>query len=195
MDYKPVDTMPKLTLRLRQELHGKVGAFSFAGQLIDYAENRTELRRMMDARGLTNGIHWYAYQINSLEDENLPLFEIDLPFPPSVNHMYRHGYSGKRLLTKEAKTFREKVIVLVLNKWNREKAPLPIVGDIAVYIMARFPHGDRKRDIDNLLKATLDALQAAKVFCDDSQVAKMTIERGEKINDGSMMVQVRRLQS
>lgn len=125
----------------------------------------------------------------------MPLFEIDLPFPPSVNHMYKNGWRGKRILTKEASTFREKVIYLVLNKWNREKAPLPIVGDIAVYMVARFPSGqDRKRDIDNLLKATLDALQAAKVFCDDSQVAKLTIERGDKVNAGEIKVQVWRLQ-
>ena len=123
------------------------------------------------------------------------LFEIELPFPPSVNHMYRAGFGGKRLLTKKAKDFRSTVCMLVLNQCNRTNAPLPIVGSIWVSIVANYPDNDRKRDIDNLLKATLDALQIAKVFCDDCQVGRLTISRGVKVNDGSMEVAVGRLES
>jgi crossover junction endodeoxyribonuclease RusA len=124
---------------------------------------------------------------------NNAIFEIQLPFPPSVNHMYRAGFGGKRLLTRQAKSFRNSVCLIVLDKCNRVESPLPIVGSIWVSIIANFPNNDRKRDIDNLLKATLDALQAAKVFCDDSQVGRLTIERAVNVNDGSMDVKVGRL--
>lgn len=62
-NYKPVQSAPKLTPEQRKELYGKVGAFNFAGQLIDVADCRSDIRDKMEARGLANGVHWYAYTI------------------------------------------------------------------------------------------------------------------------------------
>lgn len=41
------------------------------------------------------------------------------------------------------------------------------------------PPDKRKRDLDNYLKATLDAMTHAGVFVDDSQIDALSIERGE----------------
>lgn len=122
-----------------------------------------------------------------------PLFHISLPFPPSVNHMYEPGYRGKRVLTRRAKLFRETVVALVIDRANRLKAPLPIVGAVAVEIVAH-PPDEKRRDVDNLLKATLDALQAARVFCDDRQVEHLTIRWGWHVNDGSLEVRIGRIE-
>ncbi len=119
-----------------------------------------------------------------------PIFQIDLPFPPSVNKMYRYSRSHVSL-TKRAKQFRSDVCLLVLDKCNRIDAPLPIVGEVEVEIIAKFPI-DRSGDIDNLLKATLDALQAAKVFCNDSQVGRLLITRGNQEHVGRLIVSIGR---
>lgn len=125
---------------------------------------------------------------------NNPLLEVVLPWPPSVNHMYRPGGRGRRLLTAQAKQFRETVSVLVLDRCNRTKAELPIVGAIAIEAIACPPDDLRRRDLDNTLKATLDALQHARAFCDDSQVGQITIRWGWTVNDGSMRISIGRIE-
>lgn len=125
---------------------------------------------------------------------NNPLFEIVLPWPPSVNHMYRPGGRGRRVLTKQAMLFRETVSALVLDRSNRTKAELPIVGAIAIEAIACPPDDSRRRDLDNTLKATLDALQHARAFCDDAQVGQITIRWGWTVNDGSMRVSIGRIE-
>lgn len=40
-----------------------------------------------------------------------------------------------------------------------------------------FPPDKRKRDLDNLFKAVLDSLQAARVFPDDCQIDELSIKR------------------
>jgi Holliday junction resolvase RusA-like endonuclease len=40
-----------------------------------------------------------------------------------------------------------------------------------------FPADFRTRDIDNVLKPLLDALEHAQVFANDSQIARLTVER------------------
>ena len=52
------------------------------------------------------------------------------------------------------------------------------------------PPDNRKRDIDNIPKATLDALAHAVLWRDDSQVDRLTIERGTRVVEGSLIVSV-----
>ena len=47
---------------------------------------------------------------------------------------------------------------------------------------------NRCRDLDNLLKATLDALTCAGVWDDDSQIHDLRITRGKKGEAGGMMI-------
>lgn len=48
----------------------------------------------------------------------------------------------------------------------------------------------RKRDLDNLLKQTLDALQHAGIFKDDGQIDQILIRRGIKASAGNLEISI-----
>ncbi|MCK6431104.1 MAG: RusA family crossover junction endodeoxyribonuclease [Burkholderiaceae bacterium] len=52
------------------------------------------------------------------------------------------------------------------------------------------PPDRRRRDLDNILKAPLDAMQAAGVYADDSQIDRLLIERGAVVRDGRLLVRI-----
>ena len=52
----------------------------------------------------------------------------------------------------------------------------PISGDVRVFIDL-WPPDKRKRDIDNVIKPLFDALTAARVWNDDSQIVEMTVKK------------------
>ena len=54
------------------------------------------------------------------------------------------------------------------------------IGNIAVEIEAFMPDR-RKRDLDNILKALLDALTHAGVWADDSQIVDLRIRKAPTI--------------
>lgn len=56
--------------------------------------------------------------------------------------------------------------------WKRK----PIQNRISISVYA-YPPDKRVRDIDNLLKVTIDSLKDANLFLDDSQIDKIYIER------------------
>lgn len=100
-----------------------------------------------------------------------------LPWPPSVNH-YWLARGKMRFLSAAAKKFRYDVAQLshmfgLVNHTN-----YPLLGRLNVQINV-FPPDKRVRDIDNLLKSTLDSLTHAGVYLDDSQIDKITIIRKE----------------
>ncbi len=100
---------------------------------------------------------------------------ITVPWPVSVNH-YWITRGKRRFLSKEAQAFRSEVA-------NLARPYLHWFGTsrLSVHIDA-FPPDKRKRDIDNLLKGLLDALQHACVFEDDNQVDRLSIWRHSKSN-------------
>ncbi len=65
-------------------------------------------------------------------------------------------------------------------------------GPLAVEIVANAPD-NRCRDLDNLLKATLDSLAHAGVYADDSQIRRLTLSWGKKIKGGSMSVVIEKI--
>ena len=87
-----------------------------------------------------------------------------LPYPPTVNHMYRRA-RGHLALTPEALAFRHAVKMIA-----HVQAVKPINGPVAVFLDVYRP---RKRgDLDNLLKAVLDALNGV-AYVDDDQVQQI----------------------
>jgi Holliday junction resolvase RusA-like endonuclease len=62
----------------------------------------------------------------------------------------------------------------VWEAWKRERWR-PLHGDVALSIVAH-PPNRRKRDLDNLLKAPLDAMAHAGVYDDDGQIVRLSIE-------------------
>jgi len=99
---------------------------------------------------------------------------LTLPFPPSVNTYWRSVVINGRvrvLISQKGREYRKAVAVAVAGtKWKGGSRRL------AVEVSAHMPD-KRKRDLDNLLKATLDALSSAGIYEDDSQIDILYIER------------------
>ena len=91
-----------------------------------------------------------------------------LPYPPTVNHMYRRA-RGHLALTPEALAFRHAVRMIAM-----VQGVTPLVGPVAVFLDVYRPR--RRGDLDNLIKATLDALQSL-AYHDDQQVEQITAVR------------------
>ena len=91
-----------------------------------------------------------------------------LPYPPTVNHMYRRA-RGHLALTPEALAFRHAVRMIAM-----VQGVTPICGPVAVFLDVYRPR--RRGDLDNILKATLDALNGI-AYRDDQQVEQITAVR------------------
>lgn len=91
-----------------------------------------------------------------------------LPWPPSVNHYYRH-VGPRVLISKDGRRYRETVAAIA----RRAAYPAfccPVDVDIGLY-----PPDKRRRDADNSLKCTLDSLTFAGVYEDDSLIRKLKV--------------------
>ncbi len=117
--------------------------------------------------------------------ENGPA-SLDLPWPPTVNHYWK-GNGAKRFICKAGVEFRARVIAAVQSGPARR-----FTGRLAVSIDAH-PPDKRKRDLDNLLKASLDALQHSGLFDDDSQIDRLAILRGLPMVGGGLTVRITEL--
>ena len=53
------------------------------------------------------------------------------------------------------------------------------------------PPDNRRRDIDNVQKALLDALQHGGAYADDSQIVRLSIEKGPPVAGGRSLVRIR----
>ncbi|OQB78625.1 MAG: Crossover junction endodeoxyribonuclease RusA [Planctomycetes bacterium ADurb.Bin126] len=113
---------------------------------------------------------------------------LTLPYPPSINHYWRH-VGPRTLISREGRTFRANVCALLAGGGPRKP---PAGGRIAL-AMDAFPPDRRRRDLDNILKAVLDALGQAGVYGDDSQIDHLLVRRGEPVEGGRVDVQVETL--
>jgi crossover junction endodeoxyribonuclease RusA len=101
------------------------------------------------------------------------LISITLPWPPSVNRIWR-SVGGRVLLSAAGRTYRQAVAVAVLEQHG---AGDPLTGRLSMTIRA-YPPDRRRRDLDNLLKAILDSLEhAGSVYVNDSQIDHLSIHR------------------
>jgi crossover junction endodeoxyribonuclease RusA len=97
------------------------------------------------------------------------MIELTLPFPPSVNTYWR-TFQGRMLISKKGREYRKAVAdEIVLQKGNKH-----LKGKIKMTIEAWRPD-NRRRDLDNLLKAPLDALTHAGVYEDDQLIVDLRI--------------------
>lgn len=98
--------------------------------------------------------------------------KLTLPWPPSINHYWRSRWTGKFIshyISAEGKKFRHEVF-RSLSDWDM------MLGPLSLRVIA-YPPDRRARDVDNLLKAPLDAMQHAGVFEDDSQVEELYLRK------------------
>lgn len=102
---------------------------------------------------------------------------ITLPYPPSVNHYWRH-FRGRTVISREGRTFRQNVCALLARRDGNGPRKPPSGGRIAL-AMDAFPPDRRRRDLDNLQKPVLDALEHAGQYQDDSQIDLLITRRRE----------------
>lgn len=99
--------------------------------------------------------------------------KLSLPYPPSVNRYYRSVVMGRAvrvLVSKQGREYRAVVGQHKIASGVKDKISGPV--DMTVRLV---PPDRRKRDIDNPLKALLDALTHSGVWSDDSQVRKLVV--------------------
>ena len=115
---------------------------------------------------------------------------ITLPWPPSVNRYWRH-VGARVLLSENGRKYRQHVadLVMVARCSGRFSADQRLMVDITAN-----PPDRRRRDLDNIPKALLDALEAAGVMPDDEQIDSMTIVRGAVLKGGRTYVWMREIQ-
>lgn len=96
---------------------------------------------------------------------------LSIPFPPSVNRIWRQ-FQGRTIMSREGRAYRAEVVAAIyaarVQGLGRQKLRLTVA--------AHMPD-DRRRDLDNLLKAANDAMQAARLFEDDAQITDLRIYR------------------
>ncbi len=108
-----------------------------------------------------------------------------LPYPPSINHYWRH-VGPRTLISREGRAFRRNVCALLGGGGPRKP---PCGGRIAL-AMDAFPPDRRRRDLDNLQKPVLDALEHAGVYEDDSQVDLLITRRRDPVKAGKLEVHI-----
>jgi len=113
------------------------------------------------------------------------MIEVELPFPPSVNHYYRR-VGPRTLISREGRRFREKIASVLAALGLR-----PMTGPLEVHVEV-YPPDRRRRDIDNVQKALFDALEHGGAYFDDSQIVKLAIEKCAPVPGGRTIVRIRR---
>ena len=108
---------------------------------------------------------------------------INLPYPPSVNHYWRH-VDGKTLISKEGRIYRDDVALML----HLHRVP-KFSGSLSVHVDAHPPDA-RRRDIDNILKALLDALQYGGAYHDDNQIERLSVARQSVTAKGKVCVTI-----
>ena len=111
------------------------------------------------------------------------VIELELPYPPSVNHYYRH-VGPRVLISREGRLYREKVVSILKGERVRR-----LVGKLEMW-MTFLPPDNRRRDLDNCVKCAQDALQKGGLYEDDSQIKKLHLEMCEPIERGRCFIRI-----
>lgn len=111
-------------------------------------------------------------------------YHLKLPWPPQANHLYTIA-RGRKVKSSKGRIFNE----AVKDQITKANQQFNLSGKLKIKIVAN-PPDLRKRDLDNLLKAPLDALTQSGVIADDSMFRSMSIDFGEKVKGGSLDVTI-----
>jgi len=107
-------------------------------------------------------------------------FQVKLPWPPSVNRYYRH-WKNRVLISEAGRAYRCSVAGLCTDVKEPFKKHLYVK-------LEAYPPDNRRRDIDNIMKAVWDSLQHAGVYLDDSQITHMEAFKFAPVPNGGFVV-------
>ena len=108
---------------------------------------------------------------------------LTMPWPPSVNKYWR-TFQGRMIISAEGRSDRKAVADQVLI----QRGAKHYTGKLCVVIEA-FRPDNRRRDLDNLLKAVLDGCTHAGVWEDDSNIVDLRIYWADTVG-GMLKVKV-----
>ena len=127
-----------------------------------------------------------------------------LPWPPSVN-LYKKV--GRLVKTKTGKIYQQRVNsketiafyyqVYMLSKqnipleWSGVSRDATIRFEVTAYL---YPPDNRVRDVDNSLKVLLDSLVRAEIIRDDSQIARLVVEKMNTVEYGKVLLTIKVLE-
>lgn len=109
------------------------------------------------------------------------MLRLELPYPPSINHYFRH-FRGRTVISPAGRSFRRRVCWLL-----RSRGVRLLTGRVRVSVDL-YPPDHRTRDVDNAQKALLDALQHGGALFDDSQVVWLLTVKAQVIPGGKAVV-------
>lgn len=104
------------------------------------------------------------------------MVSIRLPWPPTVNTYWKPVIKAGHAvlcLSRQGEEFRKAAVVAARNQGVSARR---VDGPVSVTIAA-YPPNRRRRDVDNILKATLDAITHIGIWDDDSQVETLYVRR------------------
>ncbi len=104
-----------------------------------------------------------------------------LPFPPSVNGVWRIAGKGMRL-SDAASRYRVDVRIGLL----KQRVPSARLDGWLGCELIAYPPDRYRRDLDNLCKSILDALRVAGVYHDDEQIADLHLRWGTSVPGGAV---------
>jgi len=113
---------------------------------------------------------------------------LNLPYPPSVNHMYINAH-GRRFPNKKALDYKSQVADYVV------EYKVPKLGDAKLSLTIWvYPPDKRKRDISNIIKIVEDSLQDAGVYDNDFNIDILIVQRGEIKKGGGILVMLDKIE-
>lgn len=99
------------------------------------------------------------------------MINVTLPWPPSVNQYWR-TFRNRMILSAAGREYRKLAVGQVLAQL---KTVITLKDKPLRVTIEAWRPDNRRRDLDNLLKAALDALAYAGVYEDDSQIRDLRI--------------------
>lgn len=110
--------------------------------------------------------------------------EIFLPWPPTVNSYYAHTRNGV-FISKKGRAYRK----LVEDDLAAQNACVELDGPLYVEVVLH-PPDRRGRDLDNYMKALLDACTKGGLWEDDKLIDQLEIRRGEVTQKGLVVMRI-----
>ena len=107
------------------------------------------------------------------------------PWSPSANGYYRH-VGHRTLISREGRAFRQNVCALLAGGGHDGFTH----GERLAMVMDVFPPDRRRRNIDNLQKPVIDAVEHAGIYANDNQIDMLITRRCEVVPAGRILIDV-----